>query len=130
MISLIFIALAAICNGIGETSLHHYSISILPKGNWWDGTTSWKNKFIKRDPNQGRTNVPVQFTDCFHFFKLLMLIFIFISILTYEPWLLLAEFVGNFWLNIITFCSYGFVGWILPFDLMYDIILLRKTWKK
>lgn len=128
--SLIFFILAGISNSIMDTSRDHYPVSILPKGEWWDGRVSFLNKYIDRDQTKGRTKVPVQLTDAFHFFKLIMLIFLVLSVITYSPttWTLLDELLGTFWSSVVVFSIYG-LGWIIGFVGMYDKILLKKTWK-
>ena len=85
-LSLIFIILASISNAIMDTVLYHHDRSIFKdyKTGFWSDTyfVSWKNKYVDGDPKKGRVkwfwiiNKPVQLTDAFHFFKMLMIIFI------------------------------------------------------
>ncbi len=75
---LFFIALAAICNAVMDTVMHHYSESIFSKYDptWWDETISRLNKYVNRDINGGvRKDRPVQFSDAWHFFKFLTVVF-------------------------------------------------------
>ena len=98
-LSLLFIVLASICNSIMDTSVHHYSTSIFKKLNplWWDGETSWRNKYIDGDSTKGRVkwyfglDKPVQLTDAFHFFKMWMIIFISLSIVLFDNSVLLIN---------------------------------------
>lgn len=121
-LSFIFLALASICNAVIDTLAHHHSVSVFKKyktGFWADATlVSWKNKYINNDTLQGRKklfwkiNLPVQFTDAWHLFKSLMIIFTVTSIIMYVPLI-------N---KIIDFCIIGIV-WNLIFNLFYNVIL-------
>jgi hypothetical protein len=133
MISLIFFILASICNSIMDTLCHHHSTSIFKKhitGFWSDSILqSWKNKYANGDPLQGRKklfwiiNVPVQFTDAFHFFKSLMIIFTCLSIATF--WLNEIYFF-DYWINVlIVIIIYG-TAWNATFSLFYNKILRRR----
>jgi len=79
------VTIAAICNAVMDTCAHHFSKSIFNSkelaGPWWNGETSWRNKYVAGDPKNGRRkisgtpiNIPVQLTDAFHFFKMWMII--------------------------------------------------------
>lgn len=82
---LIFFALAGMCNAIMDTLDHHHDKSIFSKFKrntmWWNFHEGWRNKYIDRDPKKGRVkwigniNKPVQITDAWHFFKMLMIVF-------------------------------------------------------
>ena len=56
--------------GLHETLQHHWPAFERkhPGANpqWWNPDQSWLNKYQNRDPNQGRTGVPVQLTDAKH----------------------------------------------------------------
>ena len=56
--------------GLHETLQHHWPTFERkhPGANpqWWNPDQSWLNKYQNRDPNQGRTGVPVQLTDAKH----------------------------------------------------------------
>ena len=60
--------------GLHETILHHWSAfeHRHPNANpqWWNPAESWRNKYRGGDPEQGRTGVPVQFTDAKHLLML------------------------------------------------------------
>lgn len=132
--SIVFLSLAAICNAVMDTSVHHYSTSIFSKldPNWWNGEISWRNKYFLGDPLQGRRflflgiKYPVQLTDAFHFFKMLMIIFICASIVTYSPCALFLDCGSVILSQLIIFSIYGIV-WNLSFSLFYDKILIRST---
>lgn len=56
--------------GLHEVLTHRYAAfqHVHPRANpqWWNPAESWRNKYHNRDPEQGRTSVPVQFTDAKH----------------------------------------------------------------
>lgn len=129
MLSLLFFVLAAIANAVMDTSVHHYSTSKFKTLDplFWNGEISWKNKYINGDPKLGRVRwyfglvKPVQLTDAFHLFKSLMIIFISLSITTFD--------IGFFSIDEYSLISfplvvllYGFL-WNTTFSLFYDKIL-------
>ena len=83
VIPLFIYCLSGICDAIVDTLEFHYSESIFTKYNpqIWDISKSWTNKYIDHDESKGvrkvnilwiiKIDVPVQFTDAFHFFKML-----------------------------------------------------------
>lgn len=125
VISVSFFILASICNSIMDVSVHHYHKSILRKLNpsWWNGEISWKNKYINGDPSLGfkkiwkNVNYPVQITDCWHFFKTLMIIFLTISVVSFN-----SELIVEPYYYFLYFCLYGLI-WNITFSLFYDKIL-------
>ncbi len=129
-LSLILIALAAMCNAVMDTSVHHYHSSILKNLNpyFWDGEISWRNKYNNGDPNQGRVKwflglaKPVQITDAFHFFKMLMIIFITLSILTFNKCEVLVGCEYHWYSFLGLLGIYG-VLWNTTFSLFYNKIL-------
>jgi len=131
--SFIFIILASICNAVMDTSVHHYSKSILSNFKnklWWNGEISWKNKYVEGDPKKGRVkwifgfNKPVQLTDAFHFFKMLMVIFICVSIITFDKNCVLVngEYMWYKFMGLL--CIYG-TFWNVPFSLFYKKVLIK-----
>lgn len=129
-LSLIFIMLAAICNAVMDTSVHHFHTSVFNKLNpyFWDGEISWRNKYINGDPSQGRVKwyfglvKPVQITDAFHFFKMLMIIFICLSIVSFDSSKVIIHGVFHLPAFLIMFVLYGIL-WNIIFSLFYDKIL-------
>jgi hypothetical protein len=128
-ISLIFLVLASICNAIMDTSTQHYYSSIFTKfkPKWWNGNISWKNKYIDGDLNKGRIkwilgfNKPVQLTDAFHFFKMLMIIFICSSIITFDRCSIIINCQYYWYSFLIILGIYGLI-WNLTFSLFYNKI--------
>ncbi len=63
---------------------------------WWNLKEGWKNKYVNRDPSRGRHKLslgvlyPVQFTDAWHFFKMLMIFSMIGAVVSYN----------YYWLNI------------------------------
>ena len=130
MISIIFWILAAICNAIMDTCSHHFPKSVFSKYPYfWNTENSWKNKYVNWPYNADRRkvkiwnwkfNYPVQLTDSFHLFKMLMIVFICLSIVFFEPT------PGHNWIwKLLVFVIYGIV-WNLIFNLFYNHILIKK----
>jgi hypothetical protein len=131
MISLLFFCLAAICNAVMDACVHYGEDTIFIKWglntNFWDGEWSWRNKYIGFDPKNGRRkikgtsiNIPVQFTDSWHLFKMFMIIFICLSIVFFE------STPGCNWLwYLLMFIVYG-IAWNLTFNLFYNKLLIKK----
>ena len=133
MLSFVFIILAAICNAIMDKTQFHYHRSIFYTWNlnryWWNGAVSWRNKYINHDVSQGRRkilnshlNYPVQLTDAFHFFKMLMIIFLCCSIITFNPCDVFIDctiHVVNFLLILL---FYGII-WNTTFKIFFKYIL-------
>lgn len=131
MISLTFVVLAAICNAIMDVSLFHYYYSILTKlsSRWWNGANSWANKYIDNDPSKGRRkcffgllNLPVQFTDSFHLFKSLMIVFMMCAI-AFAPKNIFG--IENWIFYSVIIIIFG-TAWNLTFNLFYNKILRKK----
>jgi hypothetical protein len=127
-LSFIFLILASTCNAIMDTSVHHYDSSIFTNYNmlWWDGDISWKNKYVDGDTEKGRIkwffgiNKPVQLTDAFHFFKMLMIIFICFSIVCG----VFSSLEHEWYIFLLLFISYG-ITWNVVFSRFYDKILIN-----
>jgi hypothetical protein len=115
-----------------DTSNHHYSVSIFRNYNpmWWNGEISWKNKYIdgnsnlgfrKLFPNKkgfmGSINYPVQLTDAWHFFKTLMIVFLVLSIITFDKTIMVNPYG-----YITVFVVYGII-WNIFFNIFYNKIL-------
>jgi hypothetical protein len=58
------------CWGLHEKTMHHWGAfyARFPGANpqYWNPALSWTNKYKNHDPDQGRTGVPVFFTDAKH----------------------------------------------------------------
>lgn len=123
MISYVLVILASFCNALMDTLAHHHSTSIFKNyktGFWSDAmAVSWKNKYIDGDPTKGRKknwvfNVPVQFTDAWHFFKSLMIIFLIAAMPLYTTVFGL----------LIDFCVLG-LAWNFSFTFFYNVIFRK-----
>lgn len=119
VISITLWILASICNSIMDRSTYTWHSSIFTKfKNPFFDKDGWKNKYINRDPINGRKkligniNYPVQLTDIFHFSKMLMVTFICFSIIFYIP------IIDYKWDLLI----YG-LTWNLIFNIFYNYIL-------
>ena len=133
MISLLFFILASICNSVQDTLVHHHPKSIFKKytkGFWSDAFyESWKNKYINNDPLQGRKkilgiNIHPMFTDAWHCFKSLMIIFICLSIATFD---LNCLYIFDYWICVLIVVTVYGTLWNLAFSIFYDKILIKKN---
>lgn len=130
MISLLFWCLAAACCAVMDTLQYHfysskiyYTLRKPTQSYWWNPEFSWKNKYIDRYPPNGLRKwlwFDVPFTDAWHTFKSLMIVFICLSIAFFRmP-------VPETWYNImLIFVVFG-VFWNLTFNLFYNKILIKK----
>lgn len=122
VVSLILIILAATCNAVMDICSHKFNSSVFSKLNpwWWNAEISWKNKYINRNPSEGRKklfwkiNYPVQLTDAWHFFKMLMLVLICLAVVFYRP-------VFNWWADILYFGT----AWNCTFSLFYSKVFVK-----
>ena len=130
----IIVFLAAAYNAIMDTCVHHFSRSIFNSDKFsetfWDGTISWMNKYVNGNPIRGRRkftvwgmsfNIPVQFTDSWHYFKSLMIITMCMLGVLDSPWLEANPILGLIILGIV---------WNGTFGLFYNIILIKKEHRK
>lgn len=126
MISLLFWCLAAACCAVMDTLQYHfysskiyYTLRKPTQSYWWNPEFSWKNKYIDRYPPNGLRKwlwFDVPFTDGWHTFKSLMIVFICVSVATFEP------LIDSPIINIII---YG-TAWNVIFNLFYNKILIKK----
>ena len=121
MVSLVFLSLAAICNSVIDTVSFHYEKSIfynLFLREWWDSRISWNNKYNTDSTRKkwlwGLINKPVQFTDAFHFFKMLMIMFIVIAIVTYKG------------MELWYYLPLSYIAWNGTFVLFYKYLLSKN----
>lgn len=73
LVDLVPASLAAVSGGahaFNQVITHHYDDfrRVYPNADhqFFDPSISWKNKYYGRDPLQGRTRLPVQFSDAMH----------------------------------------------------------------
>lgn len=153
MISLLFWCLAAACCAVMDTLQYHfysskiyYTLRKPTQSYWWNPEFSWKNKYIDRYPPNGLRKwlwFDVPFTDAWHTFKSLMIVFICLSIATintnYEIGTLFEtttyqthfDLVGHGALvdktidTVLVVVIYGIV-WNVVFNLFYNKILIKK----
>ena len=127
MISLLLVALAAICNAVMDVISFHYKQSIFTKYNpqWWNPAISWKNKYIDWDNDVRMEKViyignlfsikyPTFLTDAWHFFKSLMIVLLGFAIVFYNP-------VVNIYVDIILVG----LAWNLIFNVFYNKIFKK-----
>ncbi len=140
MVSVVFIVLASFCNSIMDVISHHWSTSIFTKikDNFfynWFREDSWKLKYIGGNPDLGRIkweifgikfNKPVQITDAWHFFKMLMIVFICFGIVFYKSFFF---YFHNIIIDkLFEILILGTI-WNLIFSLFYNYLLTLKFWK-
>lgn len=132
MISMLFLALAATCNAVMDVCSHHYHKSVFHKWKyrmmWWNAELSWANKYIEGTPVFGRTHwiifgfkiiKPVQITDAWHLFKMFMIIFIVVSIITFN------YNINDIKIFLFYLIIYGCI-WNCTFSLFYNKLLKYK----
>lgn len=129
--------LAAICNSGMDTLDHHWYVSVFKKFGdqksfWGDASLTWQRKYsdpqllVRKKWLFG--NYPVSLTDGWHLLKSLMVVFIALSITTYQhiEWYKLIPFPKNYFVNAcMTLVVYG-CCWNLTFSLFYNKILITK----
>lgn len=128
LISVIFFVLASVCNSVMDICSHHYYGSIFSKYSnyFWNTELSWKNKYINRDPRLGfkklykNINYPVQLTDAWHLFKSLMIVFLTLSVITFD-----SSLVSGFVSFVLLLGIYGLI-WNLTFNLFYNNLFKKN----
>lgn len=141
MISILFFILAAICNAIIDVTQFHFYDSIFNgrlfgykfNSNWYNGLLSWKNKYEQNNPYFGRKKIkkgilkgvfiPVQITDAFHFFKMLMIIFLAIAVISFDVSIL--KIISNSFIKYSTLLIIYGLCWNVPFSYFYTKILRK-----
>lgn len=123
MVSVLFVILAAICNAVmDKVSFHYYkSIFVKYKPAFWYPQVSWKNKYINGNPCYGRRkflgfNLHPAFTDAWHLFKSLMIVFLVSAIIFYDP----------IFCMLIDFIIFG-ITWNVVFVQFFNNIFKLKT---
>lgn len=96
---------------------------------WWNFHQGWRNKYIDRDPKNGRVkwfwgiNKPVQITDAWHFFKMWMIIFMCSAAVCCAGSIWLTE---NYeWYSYIILLVIFGTMWNLTFSAFYNKILIK-----
>lgn len=125
----ILIILAAICNAVMDVVSHKYRLSIFAYDDFkehdqfWDASISWRNKYVGLSPQNGRRkmfwniNLHPAFTDAWHLFKSLMIIFLFLAIAICP-----TESIKE---SIFVFVAVGII-YNTTFSLFYKRILIKK----
>lgn len=150
IISLILVALAAASNSVMDTVDHHQSKSIFSKlkdQKWWNAKNGWKNKYVDYDYDASLNlplrrvkwhifgitfNKPVQLTDSWHFFKMLMIVFMCLSTIIF-PYTVYCYCDGyNIWeiiLAVIIWLLVLGITWNLTFSWTYNKLFILKNQK-
>lgn len=115
--TLLFIAIAGICNSVMDTLAYHYDQSIFTNPifnqQFCNPKLSWQNKYTQW--------IPDTFTDLWHLSKSGMLNFLSIAITLHIP----IALIGTIWDVLINFIIVRFAFGI-PFVLFYNKLLLKK----
>jgi hypothetical protein len=125
-ISLLLISLAGLSEAIMDTLQFHYEKSIFSKFNnqyFWNPNISWKNKYLNKDPLQGRlfpgsTSLFVFLTDGWHLFKSIRTLSLFLG-------LFILSIIGTF-TKILVFFIIARVVFGLVFTLFFSHFLIDK----
>lgn len=129
MISISFWIIAVLCCSSMDTVDHHqseslFSLSLFKNQLWWNSDQGWRNKYIDRDVAKGRVkwifglDKPVFLMDAWHFFKLLMILSLVMSVVTFKPWD-----------NILITISIYVITWWIVFEGTYKYLFIKKTYK-
>lgn len=112
--SLIFFALAAICNAVMDTLVHHYSTSIFRKMDvkFWNPEVSWR--YAMYIPC---TKYKV---DAWHLFKSAMIVFLALSVIS--AWISEPPLLNVWWFYLLGFIFLGIL-WNGVFNIFYNYIL-------
>lgn len=139
-VTYILIIIAAISNAVMDTIKHHWSKSIFKDFRnfwfWWFHVLGWKWKYVDFDSGSRervkwnilgiKINKPVQLTNAWHFFKMIMLLCLIATPITYEP-------VFEKWLGFYggAFADYAIMGiaYNTTFSTFYHHTFIRKKKK-
>jgi len=127
----LFIIIAGISKSIMDTVDFHFNQSIFNNiknkkwRNWFNESEGWKNKYKDRDPKKGpafpgSTTIFVFITDAWHFFQMIMLSSLFISM---TLCLTISLSLQWYWFILIFFALKSLMT--LTFELFYS-----KVWRK
>jgi len=147
-LGILLVAVAAACNSVMDTVDHHQGESIFSKmknKKWWNQKQGWKNKYIDYDgdirhgikPRRVKWsflgikfNKPVQLTDSWHFFKMLMIVSMCTAIPIFPFGIFYLEYTGVGWFNMIwvfllVVLMLGIV-WNFTFSYTYERLFILK----
>jgi hypothetical protein len=129
LITLIIVALAAVCNAVMDVLQFHFKQSVFAEYDeqFFNPAISWRNKYVNHDPVFGLKKifglipVPAAFTDAWHLAKSLMIGLLLTAIVMYGYLVNQQTFAGLIddflWLSLT---------WNIVFLTFYKKILRRK----
>lgn len=128
MLSLIFVALAAICDAIKDVLAHHFPRSIFRKRGkkWWNPKVSWKNKYDDWDGGRRGLKRFTAFSDAWQTAKTLRVMFVIAAIVVFPIMIpvcykeYLAVYTGAWYVLLL-------VEWILVYQFFYKSVLRTKA---
>ena len=134
ILSLIFFAIAAICNALMDTIQFHWCTfrwNNQVNDQWWNPTISWRNKYIDGDPKKGLRFKGIwgglsNFLDAWHFFKMTQIFLIVFSIISFPFSFKICFFDSYFWNELIWVIIFG-VAWNVPFNIFFTKIFVVKN---
>lgn len=133
ILSILLFSLAAICNAMMDViSFHWYSFRWEDRVNpqWWNPFVSWRNKYIDGDPDKGLKfhfffRWAANFLDAWHLFKMIQIILITLSIITFPFANQICLFDTFLWNQLAWLCIFG-LAWNIPFNLFFHKIFVIK----
>lgn len=124
-ISIIFIIFAGIFNACMDVIKVRWNTSIfrfVENKQWFNPSISWTNKWKNYGDGKyihekffGSSTFLVWLTDFWHFNKMLMILFICLSIVCYQP-------IFNWYIDLTIF----YLSFVITFELFYSKILIKK----
>jgi len=137
MISIILVALAAVCNSIMDILRDKFEQSVFSNKNldrrYWDAKISWQNKWHGGNRNLGEkffgsSTFLVWTTDAWHLFKSTMVCLLMGAIVVYSPIININIFSYNLLNQILTGLVDGIIlgsVWNTSFTTFYRRIWIR-----
>lgn len=132
MLSILFLALAGMCNAVMDKIVFHWDDSIFKgsKLDWWaNPEVSYKNKWKNNSNSSGGEKFPgsstvfVWVTDLWHFAQSFMISFFVLAALFYGDGII--NYFDNNWFNIFIDFMVLKSAFSLTFELFWSVILKK-----
>lgn len=132
-LSLVFFALAAICNALMDVlQFHYYKFRFANKVNkqFWNPQLSWKNKYIDGSLKNGLRfkgifGFMANFLDAWHLFKMMMIICFALSVLFFPISFKFCIF-NHYFLNGLCWMALLGIAWNIPFNYFFNNFFVKK----
>ena len=133
ILSVLFFALAAICNALMDTLQFHWSTfrwKDKVNDQFYNPKISWRNKYIDGDPKKGmKFKFPFgglsNFLDAWHFFKMIQIFLLAFSALCFD--FHNSYFFESYLWNQLTWLAIFGVAWNFPFWIFFNKIFVVKN---